>query len=36
MGQGIQEWTSTICGRKPLKNFKGYGQFRQTISIQFS
>ena len=22
MGQGIQEWTSKVCGRQPLKNLK--------------
>ena len=38
MGQNIQEWTimngrSKICGRQPLKNLKGYGLFKQTISL---
>ena len=26
---------SKICGRKPLKNLKGYGLLKQTISLQF-
>ena len=26
---------SKICGRQPLKNVKGYGLFKQTISLQF-
>ena len=25
MSQSIQEWTSKICGRQPLKNLKKYG-----------
>ena len=26
--------TIKICGRQPLKNFKGYGRLKQTISLQ--
>ena len=25
---------SKICGRQPLKNLKGYGLLKQTISLQ--
>ena len=35
MGQSIQEWASKICGRRPLKNMKGYGLLKQTICLQF-
>ena len=24
MGQSIQEWTSKICGKQPLKNFTNF------------
>ena len=34
MRQSIQEWTSKFCGRQPLKNLKGYGLLKQTISLQ--
>ena len=26
--------SSKICGREPVKNLKGFGQLKQTISIQ--
>ena len=29
MGQSIQEWSSKICGRQPLKKLKGYGLLRR-------
>ena len=25
---------SKLCGRQPLKNLKGYGKLKQTISLQ--
>ena len=34
MGQSIQEWVSKICGRRPLKNLKGYRLLKQTIFLQ--
>ena len=36
MGQSIQEFKSGLskfCGRQPLKNLKGYGLLKQTISL---
>ena len=36
LGQSIQEWTSKICGRQPLKTLKGYGLLKQMLCyLQF-
>ena len=31
----LKNGPSKICGRQPLKNLKGYGLLKQTISLQF-
>ena len=30
----FKDGPSKICGRQPLKNLKGYGLLKQTISLQ--
>ena len=30
----LKNGPSKICGRQPLKNLKGYGLLKQTISLQ--
>ena len=35
MGQSIQEWTSKISERQPLKNLKGYGVLKRPYSFKF-
>ena len=34
MGQSIQEWSSKICGRQPLKELKGYGLLRRPYPLK--
>ena len=33
-GKVFKNGPSKICGRQPLKNLKGYGLLKQTISLQ--
>ena len=33
MGKVFKNGLSKICGRQSLKNYKGYGLLRQTISL---
>ena len=35
LGQIFKSGLIKFCGRQPLRNFKGYGLFKQTISLEF-